>query len=97
MSAKLPRVGSIENGTRLNDPCIPSAFMGRICHYVLMFEGQWSVRFDHVFHAEKFVTLNDAIVSAREHAAGRWERLGLPSGVIFESPDGTDIQDEIFG
>ena len=69
----------------------------RVCHYVLMSDGHWAVRFDHVFHAEKYVTLSDAIVAARQRASDRWELYRLPSGVIFESPDGTDIEDQMFG
>jgi hypothetical protein len=71
--------------------------MARVFHYVLIFEGHWAVRFDHVFRAEKYVTLSDAIAAARQHACERWDLHGLPGGVIFESPDGSEIEDETFG
>jgi len=65
-------------------------------HYVLMC-GTWSVRFDHHEGADRHVNLVDEIVAARHAARARWEAYGLPSGVVFESPEGTDIEDEVYG
>lgn len=69
----------------------------RICYRVVMCDGTWSVRFDHHVGVEKHVTLIDAIDTARVLAETRWKLHGLLSGVLLEAPDGSQIEDEMYG